>query len=127
ENEIRAFVPEEYWTIEVDYATPGGERFTARLVRVGEDKLESGQLRGDAAGTQAAALAAELERAAASITNIEIKPKKKGSLPPFITSTLQQAASNRHGFTSQRTMQDRKSTRLNSSHRTISYAVFCLK
>ncbi|MCE9626979.1 MAG: type I DNA topoisomerase, partial [Candidatus Eisenbacteria bacterium] len=102
---IQAFVPEEYWTIEVDYATPGGETFTARLVRVGDDKLDSGQLRGALAGEQAAALATELESAQARIANIEIKPKKKGAVPPFITSTLQQAASNRYGFTSQRTMQ----------------------
>ena len=105
ETIIRAFVAEEYWTLEVDYATPGGERFTARLVRVGDDKLDNGQLRGDSAGEQAAALARELLGASASITNIEIKPKKKAAVPPFITSTLQQAASNRHGFTSQRTMQ----------------------
>ena len=105
ETEIRAFVPEEYWTIEVDYAAPSGDRFTARLVRVGEDKLESGQLRGDSAGTQAAELARELIGASARIAGIEMKPKRKGAVPPFITSTLQQAASNRHGFTSQRTMQ----------------------
>ncbi|HEY6194321.1 MAG TPA: type I DNA topoisomerase, partial [Candidatus Eisenbacteria bacterium] len=105
ESLIRAFVPEEYWTIEVDYATPGGERFTARLVRVDDDKLDSGQLRGDAAGVQAAALAEELRGASARIASIEVKPKKKAAVPPFITSTLQQAASNRHGFTSQRTMQ----------------------
>jgi DNA topoisomerase I len=105
EGQIRAFVAEEYWTLEVDYATPGGERFTARLVRVGTDKLENGQLRGDGAGEQAAALARELADASARITAIEVKPKKKGAVPPFITSTLQQAASNRYGFTSQRTMQ----------------------
>ncbi len=105
ESLIRAFVPEEYWTIEVDYETPGGERFTARLVRVDDDKLDGGQLRGDAAGVQAAALAQELRGASARITSIEVKPKKKAAVPPFITSTLQQAASNRHGFTSQRTMQ----------------------
>jgi DNA topoisomerase-1 len=105
EVEIRAFVPEEYWTIEVDYAAPSGDRFTARLVRVDDEKLEAGQLRGDAAGRQAEALARELLEADAKITGIELKPKKKGAVPPFITSTLQQVASNRHGFTSQRTMQ----------------------
>ena len=45
ETEIQAFVAEEYWTIEVDYETPAHERFTARLVRVDDDKLENGQLR----------------------------------------------------------------------------------
>ena len=88
EEQIRAFVPEEYWTIEVDYETPSHDRFTARLVRVGEDKLESGQLRGDAAGRTAEALARELLEADARIAGIEVKPKKKGAVPPFITSTL---------------------------------------
>ena len=102
---IRAFVPEEYWTIEVDYQAPAGEQFTARLVRVGDDKLDAGQLRGAVASAQAEALAEELRHTPARIANIELKPKKKGAVPPFITSTLQQAASNRYGFTSQRTMQ----------------------
>ena len=105
EEQIRAFVPEEYWTIEVDYETPSHERFTARLVRVDDDKLENGQLRGDAAGHRAETLARELLEAQAKITGLETKPKKKGAVPPFITSTLQQVASNRYGFTSQRTMQ----------------------
>lgn len=105
ENLIRAFVPEEYWTIEVDYETPEQTRFTSRLVRVDGDKLENGQLRGALAGETAASLAKELEQAPARIAGIEIKPRKKGAVPPFITSTLQQAASNRYGFTSQRTMQ----------------------
>jgi DNA topoisomerase-1 len=105
EAQIRSFVPEEYWTLEVDYMTPEDERFTARLVRVGEDRLENGQLRGEGAGARAASLAEEVADAQARIATIEVKPKKKGAVPPFITSTLQQAASNRHGFTSQRTMQ----------------------
>ncbi len=102
---IRAFVPEEYWTVEVDYETGSGERFTARLVRVGEEKLENGQLRGDAAGVRARELADEIAAATARITSIEVKPRAKKTVPPFITSTLQQAASNRYGFTSTRTMQ----------------------
>src|SRR5439155_25735412 len=77
----------------------------ARLGRVDDDRLEGGQLRGDAAGMQAAALAEELRAAEARIVAIEVKPKRKGAVPPFITSTLQQVASNRYGFTSQRTMQ----------------------
>ena len=105
ETEIRAFVPEEYWTLEVDYATPADEHFTARLVRVGEERLDSGQLRGEGAGSRAAELAREVAAASARIASLEVKPRRKGAVPPFITSTLQQAASNRHGFTSQRTMQ----------------------
>lgn len=105
ELEIRAFVPVEYWTIEADYQTGAGDRFTARLVRVGAEELENGQIRGDDAATRAAALAEELRGAPARIGAIEVKPRLERPKPPFITSTLQQAASNRHGFTSQRTMQ----------------------
>jgi DNA topoisomerase-1 len=102
---IRAFVPEEYWTVEVDYQTGAGERFTARLVRVGEDKLKDGKLSGAVAAAQAEALAKELAAAPARVAGIEVKPKRESAKPPFITSTLQQVASNRLGFTSQRTMQ----------------------
>jgi len=105
EDLIRAFVPEEYWTLEVDYETTGGERFTARLVRVGEDELEQGHIRGENPGARAEVLAKELESAKAEITAVEMKPRLEHPKPPFITSTLQQTASNRYGFTSQRTMQ----------------------
>ncbi|HEV2106597.1 MAG TPA: type I DNA topoisomerase, partial [Candidatus Eisenbacteria bacterium] len=105
EEEIRGFTPEEYWTLEVDYETEAGERFTARLVRVGGEELKGGELTGADAGGRARALADELARTPARIAGIEVKPRRKTPAPPFITSTLQQAASNRHGFTSQRTMQ----------------------
>jgi DNA topoisomerase I len=104
EDEIRAFVPVEYWTLEVDFETPAGERFTARLVRVGEDELENGQLRGDDAGERARALAAELGGREARIASVEMAPRAVHPRPPFITSTLQQTAFNRLGFTSKRTM-----------------------
>lgn len=105
ETEIRAFVPEEYWTLEVDYETPADERFTAKLVRIGDEVLEKARLTGADAGDRARALGEELAAASARIASIEVKPRKKSAVPPFITSTLQQAASNRFGFTSQRTMQ----------------------
>jgi DNA topoisomerase-1 len=49
EDAIRAFVPVEYWTLEADLETEAGERFTARLARVGEEELEQGQIRGEGA------------------------------------------------------------------------------
>ncbi len=104
EDEIRRFVPEEYWTLEVDYRTPAGETFTARLVRVGEETLEQGQLRGADAASQAERLAEEVARAEARVAAVETTPRQVHPKPPFITSTLQQTAFNRLGFTSQRTM-----------------------
>jgi len=115
EDAIRAFVPEEYWTVEVDYETESGERFTARLVRVGDDELEQGQLRatpeereagatdGVVAG-RARSLADELMRAAASVMAVDSSPRFVHPKAPFITSTLQQTAYNRLGYGSQRTM-----------------------
>ncbi|HET9326500.1 MAG TPA: type I DNA topoisomerase [Candidatus Eisenbacteria bacterium] len=104
EEEIRAFVPEEYWTLEADFETPDLKRFTARLVRVGEEELDQGQLRGEGAGERAQALAAELMAAAARVAGVETTPRQVHPKAPFITSTLQQTAFNRLGFSSQRTM-----------------------
>jgi len=110
EEEIRAFQPEEYWTLEADFqpAEPaaGGApaRFTARLVRVGEEELEQQQLRGPGAGERMQALAAELAGAPARVAAVETQPRQVHPRAPFITSTLQQTAFNRLGFTAQRTM-----------------------
>ena len=104
EDLIRAFVPEEYWTLEADFETQTGESFTARLVRVGEEELEQGQLRGADAGARAAALATELIQAQARVASVETTPRQVHPKPPFITSTLQQTAFNRLGYSSQRTM-----------------------
>ncbi len=104
EDAIRAFVPVEYWTIEVDYETPVGERLTARLVRVGDEELEQGQLRGEGVAERARALGTELRGAAARVTGVETVPRSVHPRPPFITSTLQQTAFNRLGYTAKRTM-----------------------
>ena len=104
EDAIEAFVPVEYWTLEADFVTESGDRFTARLVRIGTEELEQGQIRGENAGETARALAGELRAAAAHITTVQTIPKQVHPRAPFITSTLQQTAFNRLGFTSQRTM-----------------------
>jgi DNA topoisomerase-1 len=104
EGAIRAFVPVEYWTVEVDYQTPEGERFTARLVRVGEEELEQGQLRGEGVAERARALGDELAGAAARVTGVETVPRSVHPRAPFITSSLQQTAFNRLGYTAKRTM-----------------------
>jgi DNA topoisomerase-1 len=104
EDEIRKFVSEEYWTLEADFETDDARRFTARLVRVGEEELEQGQVRGEGAAARAAVLRDELAAAAARIAKVETTPRLVHPKAPFITSTLQQTAFNRLGFSSQRTM-----------------------
>jgi len=106
EEEIRAFVPVEYWTLEADFETEDGKRFTARLVRVGEEELEQGQIRGEGSGERAQSLATELAAAAAHVAGVETTPRQVHPKAPFITSTLQQTAFNRLGFSSQHPIDD---------------------
>ncbi len=98
EREIRAFVPREYWTIEVGLVTPDGEAFVAELVRIDGAKPDIPDR--PTADTHAAALR-ELE---AVVTEVATKRQRRTPPPPFTTSTLQQEASRKLGFSPQRTM-----------------------
>ncbi|HXQ30922.1 MAG TPA: type I DNA topoisomerase [Steroidobacteraceae bacterium] len=110
EAEIAAFVRQEYWTVEVD-AAKDGQAFRARVVEVDGDKLEADVGKGRFSLTDEAA-AREVQRrlnAACGgrlrVANVESKPRSRNPQGPFRTSTLQQAAANRLGFSARRTMQ----------------------
>ncbi|MGH8460404.1 MAG: type I DNA topoisomerase, partial [Stenotrophobium sp.] len=102
ELEIRAFVAQEYWTIEA--RAEKGSVFTARLVELDRQKVEQFTLT-DAGGSEAAkqkllaAAQGELR-----VANVEKKQRRRNPAPPFTTSTLQQEANRKLGFTSSRTM-----------------------
>jgi DNA topoisomerase-1 len=101
ERQILAFKPQEYWNLDADFTTrhPAAD-FTARLSRLDGKKPEI------ASGDVAAALASELEtKAKFKVAATGKKPARKSPAPPFITSTLQQAASGSLGFSTNRTMQ----------------------
>lgn len=102
EIEIEAFNAREYWTIETDLATAAGARFPARLWSLNGDRLDKFALPDEAA---AKAAQAAIEAQPVAITSIEKKPVKRNPQPPFITSTLQQEASRKLGFSASRTMQ----------------------
>ena len=99
EREIEAFVPEEYWLVNVTLAkkAKGGE-FTANLVKIGDLKAEVKN------GEQSGKVVADLEKSAYKILEVRAKDTKKHPNAPFTTSTLQQAAANRFGYTPKRTM-----------------------
>ena len=100
ELEIEAFKPQEYWTVEADFAAAAG-KFTARLTRLDGEKLEKLSLGNkDAAEVAVAAIKA----GRFSVGEIEKKPVRRHPWPPFITSTLQQEASRKLGFSAARTM-----------------------
>jgi DNA topoisomerase-1 len=102
ENEIERFVAEEYWNISALLKTPRGDEFEARLVsHLGKRMQRNSVTNGD----QASGIKALLEGAAFAVDSVEAKPVKRNPGPPFTTSTLQQAASSKLGFSASRTMQ----------------------
>lgn len=102
EAEIERFVPQEYWTILANMKSIRQDVFDARLVEFDGKKI--GKLDIKNAG-QANDIVAFLNNSVFAVTDVEAKPVKRSPGPPFITSTLQQAASSRLGFSPSRTMQ----------------------
>ena len=102
EREIQAFIPQEYWTIDTRLAKAGDadeQAFVARLAGLpGTKKAEIGS------GEQAQAITSDLRRAAYSVREVKKKQQLRRPSPPFTTSTLQQEASRRFGFSAKRTM-----------------------
>jgi DNA topoisomerase-1 len=98
EREIEAFTPREYWTIEAALESPRGEPFMAQLTRVDGRKPDIGD------EATARRHAAALGEAHPVVTRVGTKRTKPVPKPPFTTSTLQQEASRKLGFTPRRTM-----------------------
>lgn len=99
EEEIRAFNPEEYWSIDAKFTNPPERKvFSASFYgRSGEKiKIENKE--------QSDKILAELENADYIVTGVKKGSRKKNPTPPFITSTLQQEASRRLSFQARRTM-----------------------
>lgn len=98
EREIEDFITEEYWTIEVELATAKNEVLIVHLVARGKEKID---LKNAAEVDQ---VVKDLKGRTYQVNNIENKEKRRKALPPFITSTMQQEAYRKLGFTSSRTM-----------------------
>ncbi|HLE93733.1 MAG TPA: type I DNA topoisomerase [Sulfuricaulis sp.] len=103
EEEIERFQAREYWTIESDLAAQGKD-FVARLTHFNGEKLEQFSIDN---GARAAEIDAALQAAAQGrlvVLSVEKKQRRRNPAPPFTTSTLQQEASRKLGFSAQRTM-----------------------
>lgn len=98
EEEVENFLPEEYWTLEADFSK-GKTKFSAQLVLYQGEKPE---LKNEATVN---AIIAQIKNSVCTVTNIKKSDKTVRPKPPFTTSKLQQAAANRLGFTSRKTMQ----------------------
>lgn len=104
EAEIEKFITQEYWTIHAGLQTEK-QKFSARLTHLNEKKVEQFDI-GDAEKSNA--ICEGLTNAAkgkATVSKITKKERKRHPAPPFTTSTLQQEASRKLGFSAQRTMQ----------------------
>jgi DNA topoisomerase I len=98
EREIEAFKPQEYWSLEADLLTDAEEAVHARYPIGEKQKFVLGD-------EGAATAAAELARAATwVVADVNKSERRRSAAPPFITSTLQQEASRKLGFSSKRTM-----------------------
>jgi len=98
EREIRAFTAREYWTLEAALHAPDGTPFTADLVRINGETVDIGD--GEAAERHAEAIRGERPR----VDTVATRQSKRNPSPPFTTSTLQQEASRKLGFSPKRTM-----------------------
>ncbi|MDZ4297341.1 MAG: type I DNA topoisomerase [Moraxellaceae bacterium] len=98
EREIRAFIPEEYWELMADTQTPDKTDLRLEVVR------QAGEAFKPVNEQQAMAAVAILEKATYRVAKREDKPTRSKPSAPFITSTLQQAASTRLGFSVKKTM-----------------------
>ncbi len=102
EAEIEKFRAQEYWSVEADFLTPRNERITANLVRLDGVKLDRLDLKDEAS---ARAAEAKVKAAQFHVAGVERKQTRRNPWPPFTTSTLQQEASRKLGFSAKHTMQ----------------------
>jgi DNA topoisomerase-1 len=104
EEEIEAFVAREYWSIEAELAH-ASQPFTAKLNKLDGKKFEQFTVTdGDTAEAARARIVAAAN-GALHVTDVASKERKRRPSPPFTTSTLQQEAARKLGFTTKRTMQ----------------------
>ena len=101
ERDIEAHRPREYWSVEATMASPGGAAFAAKLTLFEGRKLAQFDLTNAA---DAARAKAAVEAGRFTIASVETKPASRNPFPPFTTSTLQQEAARKLGFTASHTM-----------------------
>ena len=98
EKEIRAFVPEAYWEVDASMFTPKKEPLTIRLINLNDKEFAPTQQ------DQVDDAVIELNKATYAITDVQKTERTRASLPPFTTSTLQQAAANKLGWSAKQAM-----------------------
>jgi DNA topoisomerase-1 len=103
EEEIEAFVAREYWTVEAQLKHAEGD-FTARLTKLNGKKFEQFDLTNEHDAMTARAALKAAARGSLTVSEVGSKERKRRPSPPFTTSTLQQEAARKLGFSTSRTM-----------------------
>lgn len=99
EKEIESFIPEEYWTLDVQLSdAESGDSFTASYYGSGEGKIQL------VSGEETDAVIKDVEKAPFTIASIKDGERRKKPSPPFTTSTLQQEASKQLNYSAVKTM-----------------------
>ncbi|HET7675798.1 MAG TPA: type I DNA topoisomerase [Gammaproteobacteria bacterium] len=103
ELEIEAFKAQEYWTIEAD-AEKAAQAFVAKLVEYAGNKVEQFSFTDDKAAHAAQRALEKAGNGKLEVVAVDKKQRRRNPAAPFTTSTLQQEAARKLGFTAQRTM-----------------------
>ncbi len=104
EEEIEAFKAREYWTIEAECAHPS-QAFSAKLVKLDGKKFEQFTVTDGDTAEDARQRIVQAAQGRLHVTDVASKERKRRPSPPFTTSTLQQEAARKLGFTTRKTMQ----------------------
>ncbi len=103
EEEIERFVAREYWTVEADVSSKG-QNFGAKLIQFEGEKVEQFSIDNSERADQVESTLLGAAEGKLTVTKVVKKQRKRNPAAPFTTSTLQQEASRKIGFTAQRTM-----------------------
>ncbi|KJV56096.1 DNA topoisomerase I [Orientia chuto str. Dubai] len=101
EEEILKFISQEYWDIHIDMINSNNDIVTAKLIEFNNQKLEKFSI---ANQSQAQNIVKKIGNQKFKVSDVIKKQRKKSPPPPFITSSLQQEAANKLGFTAKKTM-----------------------
>ena len=104
EEEIEKFIPREYWSVEADLETEGSA-FIGKLRRFEGEKVEQFTITDEDRAKHVEAALNQAANGQLTVAKVEKKQRKRNPSAPFTTSTLQQEASRKLGFTARRTMQ----------------------
>ena len=104
DEEIENFIPREYWTIESDLTFDDAE-FLGKLIIFKDEKLEQFSITDERRALEVESALNEAAAGQLIVQRVQKKERKRNPAPPFTTSTLQQEASRKLGFSARRTMQ----------------------